>query len=69
MQEWQAFTFCDGDDWWEARGTHGSRVPLEQMAPDQLERYKHDAFAHLRTLSQAGPLTQRLQFLFALGTI
>ena len=65
--EWAEFTFRDADDWWAARWTHGSRVPLEQMTPEQVEGYRRDALAHLGEMAAEGPLTQRMQFLYAIA--
>jgi hypothetical protein len=61
------FTFQDKEDCWQSRWTHGSRVPLEQMTPDQLEGYRRDALGHLRGLKAEGGLTQRVQLFFGLG--
>jgi O-methyltransferase/aklanonic acid methyltransferase len=66
-REWVEVEYPSADGWWASRWAHGTRAPLEAMAPDELAAYEAEARAHLRAMAQAGPLRQRFQLLFALG--
>jgi O-methyltransferase/aklanonic acid methyltransferase len=47
LREDHDFVFPNAAAWWAARWTHGSRAPLEAMAPAVLAQFKADAFAAL----------------------
>ena len=61
------FAYADEEEWWAALWTHGSRLPLDSMTPEVLERLRSDARPHLRELAAAGGLTCRFQFSFLLA--
>jgi SAM-dependent methyltransferase len=61
------WVFTDEEEWWASLWTHGSRVPLEQMAPDRLEQTRATALAQARETMQPDGLHQTWEMLFALG--
>jgi ubiquinone/menaquinone biosynthesis C-methylase UbiE len=52
------FAYADGQQWWDAKWTHGARYPLEQMAPEVLTGFKADVMARLDSLRSSMELRE-----------
>lgn len=61
--------FEDEDAWWASLWTHGSRVPLERLAPDVLERLRAECLARARALRGPKGLVQRHTFVYIIGEV
>jgi hypothetical protein len=46
------FVFPEPETWWRWAWSTGFRAPLECFAPDVLEEFAAEAFAHLRSVAQ-----------------
>jgi hypothetical protein len=58
--------FASPAAWWDSLWTHGSRIPLEQMPAERLERFKAECLERAaQQLTQAGlPVLHTLVYVF-----
>jgi ubiquinone/menaquinone biosynthesis C-methylase UbiE len=57
----------DEHAWWASLWTHGSRVPLECLPPDQLEQFKVKCLDRVRSLQTPQGLPERFTFVYVTG--
>jgi ubiquinone/menaquinone biosynthesis C-methylase UbiE len=53
----------DADEWWAALWTHGTRSPLEEMAPDALARFEAAGRAEVEAMARKGGLRRRWELI------
>jgi ubiquinone/menaquinone biosynthesis C-methylase UbiE len=60
-------SFASPEAWWDSLWTHGSRIPLEQMPAERLERFKAECLARAaQQRTPAGlPVLHTLVYVFA----
>lgn len=46
------FAYKDAEEWWATRWSHFSRYEMERMTPEDLEKYKAEAFAKIREMTE-----------------
>jgi len=67
----EEITYRSEAEWWSASWSHGARQALEEIerkaGPSGLERYKTEAFEHLRTIKTPDGLPERQEVVLAAG--
>ena len=59
--------YASPEAWWASLWTHGSRRPLERMAPELLARIKVEALQRARELSEPHGVLERMQLVYVLA--
>jgi SAM-dependent methyltransferase len=59
--------YASPEAWWASLWTHGSRRPLERMAPELLARIKTEALQRARELSEREGVPERMQLVYVLA--
>jgi ubiquinone/menaquinone biosynthesis C-methylase UbiE len=59
--------YTSAEEWWAEKWTHGSRAPLEQMAPDVRTRFKTEALAKLAEMEEDSVYRMEWKTCFAIG--
>jgi hypothetical protein len=59
--------YASAEEWWAEKWTHGSRAPLEQMAPDVRTRFKTEALAKLAEMEEDSVYRMEWKTCFAIG--
>jgi hypothetical protein len=60
--------YASPEAWWASLWTHGSRRPLERMAPELLARIKAEALQRARELSEPQGVLERMQLVYVLAS-
>jgi ubiquinone/menaquinone biosynthesis C-methylase UbiE len=60
-------SFVDEETWWRSLWTHGARIPLERLPPDEVHRFKLACVPHLRALKTPAGLPERHGFVYVTG--
>jgi SAM-dependent methyltransferase len=60
--------YADAETWWASLWTHGSRTPLERLAPEPLARIQAICLERARALGGPDGLPERHRFVFVTAT-
>jgi ubiquinone/menaquinone biosynthesis C-methylase UbiE len=63
LREEFAVEWRDADEWWAALWTHGTRLPLEAMAPDALAAFEAAGRAQVEAMARMGDLRRRWELI------
>jgi SAM-dependent methyltransferase len=63
IREELAVAWHDADEWWAALWTHGTRLPLEAMAPDALAAFEAAGRAQVEAMAREGDLRRRWELI------
>jgi len=69
VQDSVSVMFPDEESWWRWVWSHGQRGFVERLAEDQVEQFKADAFAALRSFATPEGIALEQQFLVLRATI
>jgi SAM-dependent methyltransferase len=67
LEEATEIWYASPEAWWASLWTHGSRRPLERMAPELLARVKAEALQRARELSEQQGVLERMQLVYVLA--
>jgi SAM-dependent methyltransferase len=67
LEEPTEIWYTSPEAWWASLWTHGSRRPLERMAPELLARIKAEALRRARELSESQGVLERMQLVYVLA--
>jgi ubiquinone/menaquinone biosynthesis C-methylase UbiE len=59
--------YASPEAWWASLWTHGSRRPLERMAPELLARIQTEALQRARELAEREGVPERMQLVYVLA--
>ena len=59
--------YASPEAWWASLWTHGSRRPLERMAPELLARVKAEALQRAHELADQQGVLERMQLVYVLA--
>jgi O-methyltransferase/aklanonic acid methyltransferase len=61
------FSYASPEAWWASLWVHGSRRPLERMAPDLLARVQREALERVRKMVVSDGVPERMQLVYVLA--
>jgi hypothetical protein len=67
LEERTEIWYASPEAWWASLWTHGSRRPLERMAPVLLVRMKTEALQRARELAEQQGVLERTQLVYVLA--
>jgi SAM-dependent methyltransferase len=67
LEEPTEIWYASPEAWWASLWTHGSRRPLERMAPELLARVKAEALQRARELGEQQGVLERMQLVYVLA--
>ncbi|HEY2595398.1 MAG TPA: class I SAM-dependent methyltransferase [Chloroflexota bacterium] len=60
--------YASPEAWWTSLWTHGSRLPLERLAPDVIGQFREEAIARVRSeLFEARGVAERMRLVYVLA--
>lgn len=64
-----SYMLADANEWWDVVWYAGFRGLVNQLAPTDLERFKHEHLAEIQALDQGKGIPMNVQVIYAKGTV